>query len=159
MNLSQNTVILNGAARNEPRSEEPRVMSERPFLNSRDPSTARRRAFAPAALRWMTGDLKGSFRPKNSPVCFGPQNNCTWISFASGQEHEPLLELELLSKNTEHIEEIASMQQKHARVAHFAEPMPSDLSVEDALRMTAFKLQRRAAFPPGLPLSQMEVTA
>jgi len=30
MNLSRNTVILNAAARNEPRSEEPRGMSERP---------------------------------------------------------------------------------------------------------------------------------
>jgi len=52
------------------------------------------------------------------------------------------LELELLTKNTEHIEKIASMQQDHARVAGFAEPMPPDSSVEDALRMTAFNLQR-----------------
>jgi signal transduction histidine kinase len=58
------------------------------------------------------------------------------------QREEALLELELLTKNIEHIKHIVSMQQNYARTADFAEPMSPDSLVEDALGMTAANLGR-----------------
>lgn len=55
---------------------------------------------------------------------------------------DALLELELLTKNIEHIKEIVSMQQNYARVAGLMETVRPDSLVEDALRMTMGSLQR-----------------
>ncbi len=58
------------------------------------------------------------------------------------ERHEALAELELLTKNIEHIKEIVSMQQNYARVAGVLEQLAPELLVEDALRMTISSLQR-----------------
>jgi two-component system, NtrC family, sensor kinase len=58
------------------------------------------------------------------------------------ERQEALVELELLTKNIEHIKEIVSMQQNYARVAGITENVRPDALVEDALRMTTGSLQR-----------------
>jgi signal transduction histidine kinase len=58
------------------------------------------------------------------------------------ERQEALAELELLTKNIEHIKEIVSMQQNYARVAGVIEQLPPESLVEDALRMTISSLQR-----------------
>lgn len=59
-----------------------------------------------------------------------------------GERQEALHELELLTKNIEHIKEIVSMQQNYARVAGLVETVSPAVLVEDALRMTIGSLQR-----------------
>ena len=58
------------------------------------------------------------------------------------ERQDALIELELLTKNIEHIKEIVSMQQNYARVAGFTESVRPDALVDDALRMTTGSLQR-----------------
>jgi len=58
------------------------------------------------------------------------------------ERQEALTELELLTKNIEHIKEIVSMQQNYARVAGVLEQLAPETLVEDALRMTISSLQR-----------------
>ncbi len=58
------------------------------------------------------------------------------------ERQDALVELELLTKNIEHIKEIVSMQQNYASVAGLVEQMPTDALLEDALRMTTGSLQR-----------------
>ena len=58
------------------------------------------------------------------------------------ERQEALTELELLSRNIEHIKEIVSMQQNYARIGGFSESVPADVLVEDALRMTEGSLER-----------------
>jgi signal transduction histidine kinase len=58
------------------------------------------------------------------------------------ERQDALVELELLTKNIEHIKEIVSMQQNYARVAGLSESVRPDSLVEDALRMTTGSLQR-----------------
>jgi signal transduction histidine kinase len=53
-----------------------------------------------------------------------------------------LTELELLTRNIEHIKEIVSMQQTYARVAGVTEPIRPDALLEDALRMSKGSLER-----------------
>ncbi len=59
-----------------------------------------------------------------------------------GERQEALVELELLTKNIEHIKEIVSMQQNYARLAGFIEQLQPESLVEDALRMTTGSLHR-----------------
>jgi signal transduction histidine kinase len=61
----------------------------------------------------------------------------------AGQRQGALVELDLLRTNIEHIKEIVSMQQNYARITGLAEPLPPDLLVEDALRMTVSNPQRK----------------
>jgi signal transduction histidine kinase len=58
------------------------------------------------------------------------------------EQQQALTELELLTRNIEHIKEIVSMQQTFARVAGFAEIVSPEVLIEDALRMTTGSLQR-----------------
>lgn len=58
------------------------------------------------------------------------------------ERQEALVELELLTKNIEHIKEIVSMQQNYARLAGFVERLQPESLVEDALRMTTGSLHR-----------------
>lgn len=58
------------------------------------------------------------------------------------ERQEALSELDLLSKNIEHIKEIVSMQQNYARVAGVVEQLPPESLVEDALKMTISSLHR-----------------
>ncbi len=58
------------------------------------------------------------------------------------ERQEALAELELLTKNIEHIKEIVSMQQNYARVAGVLEQLAPENLMEDALRMTISSLQR-----------------
>lgn len=58
------------------------------------------------------------------------------------ERQEALVELELLTKNIEHIKEIVSMQQNYARLAGFVEQIQAESLVEDALRMTTGSLHR-----------------
>ncbi len=58
------------------------------------------------------------------------------------ERHDALLELELLTKNIEHIKEMVAMQQNYARVAGLVEEMPPEALLEDALRMSTGTLQR-----------------
>jgi signal transduction histidine kinase len=58
------------------------------------------------------------------------------------ERQDALIELELLTKNIEHIKEIVSMQQNYARVAGLMETVPPETLVDDALRMTTGSLQR-----------------
>ena len=58
------------------------------------------------------------------------------------ERQEALAELELLTRNIEHIKEIVSMQQTYARVAGLIEPVRPESLMEDALRMTKGSLQR-----------------
>ena len=55
---------------------------------------------------------------------------------------EMLQELELLSKNIEHINEIVAMQQNYGKVAGVLEEMPVAGLVEDALRMDLGSMER-----------------
>ena len=65
-------------------------------------------------------------------------------------------ELDLLTKNIEHIKDIVAMQQTYARVSAFVETLPLDALVEDALRLNIDSLDRHgvtlvrdfAAVPP-----------
>jgi len=58
------------------------------------------------------------------------------------ERREVLTELELLTRNIEHIKEIVSTQQTYARVAGLIEPVRPDVLMEDALRMAKGSLQR-----------------
>jgi C4-dicarboxylate-specific signal transduction histidine kinase len=58
------------------------------------------------------------------------------------EQQQALTELELLSRNIEHIKEIVSMQQTFARIAGETEPVFPEALIEDALRMTTGSLQR-----------------
>jgi signal transduction histidine kinase len=58
------------------------------------------------------------------------------------EREEALVELELLTRNIEHIKEIVSMQQTYARVAGLIEPVRPEVLMEDALRMAKGSLQR-----------------
>jgi len=58
------------------------------------------------------------------------------------ERQEALVELDLLSKNIEHIKEIVSMQQNYARLTGFAEEVAPETLIEDALCMTTGSLQR-----------------
>ncbi len=58
------------------------------------------------------------------------------------ERQEALSELDLLTKNIEHIKEIVSMQQNYARVAGVVEQLPPESLVEDALKMTISSLHR-----------------
>jgi two-component system, NtrC family, sensor kinase len=58
------------------------------------------------------------------------------------ERQDALVELELLTKNIEHIKEIVSMQQNYARVAGLTENVRPDALLDDALRMTTGSLQR-----------------
>jgi signal transduction histidine kinase len=58
------------------------------------------------------------------------------------ERHEALFELELLSKNIDHIKQVVSMQQDYAKVAGVIEQLSPESLVEDALRMTITSLQR-----------------
>ena len=55
---------------------------------------------------------------------------------------EALSELELLTKNVEHIKDIVSMQQSYARVSGMMEKLAIEELVEDAVRMNAGALER-----------------
>ena len=65
-------------------------------------------------------------------------------------------ELDLLTKNIEHIKDIVAMQQTYARVSAFVETLPLEALVEDALRLNIDSLDRHgvtlvrdfAAVPP-----------
>jgi len=69
-----------------------------------------------------------------------------YLSALSGlliRDHAEMLEeLELLSRNIEHINEIVAMQQNHGKVAGLLEELPVDSLVEDALRMNLGGLER-----------------
>ncbi len=65
------------------------------------------------------------------------------ISDLLASDHAAMLEeLELLSRNIEHINEIVAMQQNYGRVAGLVEELPPDRLVEDALRMNLGGLER-----------------
>jgi signal transduction histidine kinase len=70
----------------------------------------------------------------------------SYLSALSGlliRDHAEMLEeLELLSRNIEHINEIVAMQQNHGKVAGLLEELPVDSLVEDALRMNLGGLER-----------------
>jgi len=51
-------------------------------------------------------------------------------------------ELELLTKNIEHIKDIVAMQQTYARVSGLVEPLPVDALIEEALRLNTGSLDR-----------------
>ena len=51
-------------------------------------------------------------------------------------------ELDLLTKNIEHIKDIVAMQQTYARVSGLVETLPVDGLIEDALRLNADSLER-----------------
>ena len=51
-------------------------------------------------------------------------------------------ELDLLTKNIEHIKDIVAMQQTYARVSGFVETLPLDTLIEDALSLNADSLDR-----------------
>jgi signal transduction histidine kinase len=55
---------------------------------------------------------------------------------------EALSELELLTKNVEHIKDIVSMQQNYARVSGMMERLSLEELVEDAIRMNAGAFER-----------------
>ena len=54
-----------------------------------------------------------------------------------------LAELQQLKANVEHMKEVVAMQQSHARVAGFIEPLAAQSLMEDALRVNQHGLERR----------------
>ena len=58
------------------------------------------------------------------------------------ERNEALTELESLARNIEHIKEIVSMQQSHARVFGLVERIKPELLVDDAIRMVMVSLRR-----------------
>ena len=58
------------------------------------------------------------------------------------ERHEALAELELLTKNIEHIKEIVSMQQAYARVSDNSEVLPAAALIEDALQLNVDSFRR-----------------
>ncbi len=92
-------------------------------------------------LRDKNGDL-GEFLLNDPKGKLIPGYLCNLSKHLAAERQEALVELELLTKNIEHIKEIVSMQQNYARVAGIVENLPPEALVEDALRMTTGSLQR-----------------
>jgi PAS domain S-box-containing protein len=82
---------------------------------------------------FITNDPKGKIIP----------NYLTTLSERLTAEQQDLLkELELLTKNIEHIKEIVAMQQNYARVSGIIESLSIKSLMEDALQMNAAALSR-----------------
>jgi PAS domain S-box-containing protein len=82
---------------------------------------------------FITNDPKGKIIP----------NYLTSLSERLAAEQQDLLkELELLTKNVEHIKEIVAMQQNYAKVSGIIESLSVKNLVEDALQMNAAALAR-----------------
>lgn len=82
---------------------------------------------------FITNDPKGKIIP----------NYLTSLSERLAAEQQDLLkELELLTKNVEHIKEIVAMQQNYAKVSGMIESLSVKNLVEDALQMNAAALAR-----------------
>lgn len=92
-------------------------------------------------LRDKNGDL-GDFLVNDSKGRLIPGYLCDLSKHLAAERQDALVELDLLTKNIEHIKEIVSMQQNYARVAGIIEQLSPESLVEDALRMTTGSLQR-----------------
>ncbi|HEV8543323.1 MAG TPA: CHASE sensor domain-containing protein [Verrucomicrobiae bacterium] len=82
---------------------------------------------------FITNDPKGKIIP-------GYLNNLS--ERLAAEQQDLLKELELLTKNVEHIKEIVAMQQNYARVSGIIESLSIRNLVEDALQMNAAALAR-----------------
>jgi signal transduction histidine kinase len=92
-------------------------------------------------LREQNGNL-GDFLTKDPKGQLIPGYLADLSKHLVNERQEALTELDLLTKNIEHIKEIVSMQQNYARVAGVVEQLPPESLVEDALRMTTGSLHR-----------------
>jgi signal transduction histidine kinase len=63
-------------------------------------------------------------------------------SHVAKERADALVEIELLTKNIEHIKDIVARQQTYARVAGVIEKLPVETLIEDALRMNAGGFER-----------------
>jgi len=88
---------------------------------------------APDLGNFITNDPKGKIIP-------GYLNSLS--ERLSAEQQDLLKELELLTKNVEHIKEIVAMQQNYARVSGIIESLSVRNLVEDALQMNAAALAR-----------------
>lgn len=77
---------------------------------------------------FLTSDPKGQLLPKYL---------ADLSDHLATEQEDMLTELELLSKNIEHIKDIVAMQQSYAKVSGFVEAHAADKLVEDALHMNA----------------------
>ncbi len=96
---------------------------------------------AAALVQDHAGDLPAFFAsdPKGKQL----PSYLSAISLHLLQDHQEMLgELELLSRNIEHINEIVAMQQNYGKVVGLLEVLPVDSLVEDALRMNPGALER-----------------
>jgi PAS domain S-box-containing protein len=92
-------------------------------------------------LNKNSADL-GSFIVNDPKGKIIPNYLTTLSERLSAEQQDLLKELELLTKNIEHIKEIVAMQQNYARVSGIIESLSVKTLVEDALQMNAAALSR-----------------
>ncbi|HEX7859742.1 MAG TPA: ATP-binding protein [Verrucomicrobiae bacterium] len=92
-------------------------------------------------LNKNTGDL-GNFITNDPKGKIIPGYLTSLSERLSAEQQDLLKELELLTKNVEHIKEIVAMQQNYARVSGIIESLSIRNLVEDALQMNAAALAR-----------------
>lgn len=92
-------------------------------------------------LNKNAGDL-GSFIVNDPKGKIIPNYLTTLSERLSSEQQDLLKELELLTKNIEHIKEIVAMQQNYARVSGIIESLSVKNLMEDALQMNAAALSR-----------------
>lgn len=83
--------------------------------------------------RYLTEDPKGRLLPGYLVEV---------SSHVAREREDALAELDLLTRNIEHIKDIVATQQTYARISGLVESMPAEALVEDALRMNAGSFER-----------------
>ncbi len=107
-----------------------------------DESRAANLARAAAMLRDHNGQL-GDFLANDPKGRLLPAYIADLSADLENERREARTEIDLLTRNVEHIKDIVSMQQTYARVSGFTESLTAAALVEDALRLNLDSFMRR----------------